>query len=139
MANKVASKEKVAESQGSRNSNTTKKRRRSYRAAAKTKARERRHLDVPHTSADLGDTITITRIKLSHGEKGASLRGVISTRGASTNSRRSKTSSTTLSIVLLHLLELLSTTWAFRSSLAFVSTSTVTSEMGIVHGGDYVY
>jgi hypothetical protein len=115
-------------SQGSGNSKTAKKRKKDVIEQKQgRKARKGRHLDVPHASAKAGNTLTISALKLSHRKKWTGLRCVVTTARAATNSGGAPADGTKLSLVLLSLLEFLTTTCTLRSCPTLVSTSAVTS------------
>jgi hypothetical protein len=93
------------------------------------------HLNVPHTSAELGDDIRAL-IRVTQGQQRRSLGWQRRTSLGRTLTGLATSRSTNHSI-LASLLELLATTRAIRSRSGLVGTSTVGCQMSIVNCGDF--
>jgi hypothetical protein len=93
------------------------------------------HLNVPHTSAELGDNISAL-VRVTQGQERCSFGWQRRTSLGRTLSGLATSGSTNHSI-LASLLELLTTPRAIRSGSRLMSTSTVGCQVGIVNCGDF--
>ena len=93
------------------------------------------HLNVPHTSAELGDDIRAL-IRVTQGQQRRSLGWQRRTSLGRTLTGLATSRSTNHSI-LASLLKLLTTTRAIRGRSRLMGTSTVGCQMSVVNGGDF--